>query len=60
MVFDEDAAVPYLYQGKLWVSYDNEKSVYEKVRCTGTGPEVKKLFSCSTQLSMKFSLLENI
>ena len=31
VVFDEDAAVPYTYQGKLWVSYDDERSVYEKV-----------------------------
>ena len=32
MVYDEDADVPYLYKDKLWISYDNERSVYEKVR----------------------------
>ena len=31
-----------------------------KIRTTSPGPEVIKLFSCSTQLSMKFFLFINI
>ena len=48
----------------------NEPSVFEPLKfyciinlqlCKGsTGPEVIKLFSCSTQLSMKFFLLINV
>ena len=34
-----------------------QKPTYEQRR---TGPEVIKLFSCSTQLSMKFALLMNL
>lgn len=32
VVYDEDAAVPYAYNGSLWISYDNERSVYEKTK----------------------------
>ena len=32
----------------------------EKTRCVRPGPEVIKLFSCSTQLSRKFFLLINV
>lgn len=32
VVYDEDAAVPYTYHDKLWISYDNERSVYEKTK----------------------------
>ncbi|XP_041366515.1 acidic mammalian chitinase-like [Gigantopelta aegis] len=31
-VWDSTSGVPYLYKGKTWVSYANEKSVAEKVR----------------------------
>ena len=31
-----------------------------KLSCGRTGPEVIKLFLCSTQLSIKFSLLINV
>ena len=32
---------------------------FYRLFCVGPGPEVIKLFSCSTQLSMKFKLLIN-
>ena len=34
--------------------------VSEKIGAAKSGPEVIKFFSCSTQLSMKFSLLINM
>ena len=33
---------------------------YQDRRSIGPGPEVLKLFPCSTQLSMKFILLMNV
>ena len=34
--------------------------MFTKISMHGPGPEVIKLFSCSTQLSMKFALLINL
>ena len=39
---------------------NSEASSFKTLRCSQSGPEVIKLFSCSTQLSMKFFLLINV
>ena len=47
---------------KLWKEKKKKKHTSDLIRAwhRNTGPEVKKLFSCSTQLSMKFVLLINL
>ena len=48
-----------IYQPRTWSGVISGLfSLYSPV-CGGPGPEVIKLFSCSTQLSMKFELLSN-
>ena len=42
VVYDEDAAVPYAYDEGLWISYDNERSVYEKVCTLVSAPDKKR------------------
>ena len=51
-----DTRVVKHYKGCSRCPYSAEV-VFDK---SGPGPEVKKLFSCSTQLSMKFFLLINV
>ena len=43
---------PYIFRQACLISADSDQ--------TTSGPEVIKLFSCSTQLSMKFVLLINL
>ena len=45
---------------KRMVSKLGEKPHFAKIMVISSGPEVIKLFSCSTQLSMKFFLLINV
>ena len=44
----------------LWVYYSVHNDSLAAICWVRAGPEVIKLFSCSTQLSMKFSLLINV
>ena len=44
-------------QSVLW---DADESLEDRLNTGRPGPEVIKLFSCSTQLSMKFFLLINV
>ena len=44
----------------VYGSHQALKCLQTCIKCAGSGPEVIKLFSCSTQLSMKFSLLINM
>ena len=56
-----DQSLHCLHEETLHVWLSKIHSVKILIRlCKCAGPEVNKLFSCSTQLSMKFSLLINI
>ena len=45
------------FHAQLCVARNHKTLQTEKVQYMSLGPEVIKVFSCSTQLSMKFSLL---